>query len=191
MVDEPEGDGKGPGHPGIGRIFSVHIALYDLLALAQVVVHFPQKFRMDEVVSVEDDKGVVLLFLGQHLRKHPVQSVALADFVLICPHLDDRAVFPADLLRIVRTVIGHDVYVVHVLRIIQVFQVIDQLPDDAFLIMRANYGSKGIFRCCRNVLSSLHQAENSQGDIIQRIKYNDNLYGYHNDIQYMFHTRSP
>ena len=74
MIDQPKGDGKGTGNPGVGRILRIHIALDDLFALHEVVVHFPQKLGMDQVVGVKDDEGVILLFLGQHLRKHPVQA---------------------------------------------------------------------------------------------------------------------
>ena len=67
---------------------------------------------MDQVVRIEDDEGVILLLLGQHLREHPVQGIALADLFLVGPHLDDGPVLAADVGRMVRAVVGDDVDVV-------------------------------------------------------------------------------
>ena len=144
---------------------------------------------MDQIIRIEDDEGVVLLFLGQHLREHPVQGIALADLFLIGPHFDDGPVFTADVGRMVRAVIGDDVDVIHILRIVELLQVVDELPDDFFFVMRANNGSEGILRHYRNAFPPLHEAEAGQDEIIQGIKNDDDLYGYHDDIQDVFHMR--
>ena len=85
--------------------------------------------------------------------------------------------------------VGDDVDVVHILRIVELFQIVDELPDDFFFIMRANNGSEGILRRYRNAFPPLHEAEAGEDEIIEGIKNDDDLYGYHDDIQDVFHMR--
>ena len=55
--------------------------------------------------------------------------------------------------------------------------------------MGADDGRKGMFGRHHHPVPFLHETEAGQDKIVQRIKYDDYLYGYHDDIQKMFHTR--
>ena len=166
VVDEPESNGKRPGNPRVRRILGIHISLDDLFALAEMIVHFPQKFRMDQIIGIKDDEGVILFFLGQHLGKHPVHGIALADVFLIGAHADKGPVGPANVGGLIGAVIGHDVDIVHVLRIIQFLQIVDEVAHDPFFIMGADDRRKGMFWRHHDPVSLFHKAEAGQDKIV-------------------------
>ncbi len=188
VVNQPKRNGKRAGNPSICRIFGIHISLNNLFSLAEVIVHFTQKFRMHQIIRIENDKGVVLFFLRQHLRKHPIQRIAFTDFFRVGSDFDNRPVLPTYFSRMVSTVVRYDIHVIHVFGIVQFFEIVNQLPDDSFFIMCTNNSCKGVFRRSSYFFSSLDKAKHSQYKVIQCIKNNDYLNGYHDDIQYMFHT---
>ena len=55
VINNPEGDGKGTCNPGITRILSINIALYDFLAFTKFVIHFKQKIRVDKIIGIKNN----------------------------------------------------------------------------------------------------------------------------------------
>lgn len=143
---------------------------------------------MNQIIRVEDGKGIILLFLLEELGKHPVHSKALAYFFFIFPRINDGSPVPAQLTGLVRAIISYYINIVQLFRIMQYLQIVDELAYDTFLIVGADHDSKGMARLIILFFFSSRQAENSQYKVVQRKHYDDHLNGYHDDIQKMFHS---
>ena len=105
VADDPERDGKRARYPRVVRVLGVHVALDDLVALAEAVVHLHEELRVHEVVGVEDADGIVLLVHLEQAVEHPLERVALALLRRMRAHLDDGAGFLGNLSRVVRRVV--------------------------------------------------------------------------------------
>ena len=78
VVHDPEGNGEHAGHPGIFRIFGIHITLDQTLPAAQVVVHDLQEIRMHQIIRIEHTDCVVLAFQTEQAVEHPFHGKAFA-----------------------------------------------------------------------------------------------------------------
>ena len=183
VIDRPESNGKGAGHPGVRRILGGQIALQHLLAPEETAVHLQQEIQMDQIVRVENAEGIVAPVQREDLREHPVHGVALAHKLLVEPLKDVRPVFPGDVCRAVRAVIRDDVDIVELFRVFQDLQIIQKLSQHHFLIMGRDDHGKLVFRSEDLLLLRMPRPKNGQHNVIRREENDDPLHREHNDIQ--------
>ena len=138
MVNHPEANGERAGHPGIGRVFRIQIALNDALAFHQVMVHHPQKLRIDQIISVKHRYRVILLGQLEQIGKAPLHGKAFAALDRVNPFKHCRAGPPGHFRSPVGAIVSHDKNVVESVRIIQDMKIFNQLPDDVLFIMGGN-----------------------------------------------------
>ncbi len=146
MVDDPKRNRKRPCHPCVVWILRIQIALNDLVALEEAVVHLLEEIRVYEVVRIEDSDGIVLLVHRKELLKHPLKGKPLALLRRMRARADNGARLLRDLPRIVRTVVRNDIDVVQFLGIVEPLQIFDELPDDRRLVVRGDDDSKRLLR---------------------------------------------
>ena len=185
VADDPERDGERAGHPGVIRVLGVHVALDDLVALAEAVVHLHEELRMHEVVGVKDADGVVLLFHLEQAIEHPVERVALALFRRMRADMDERAGIRGDFCRVVRAVVRDDIDVIHVLGVIELLEVFDEVADDDFLIVRRNDERERLLRRLDLVLFPPPHAAKADDEEIEREEEDEDLHWHHDDVKGM------
>ena len=185
IADDPERDGERARHPGVVWVLRVHIALDDFIPLAEPVVHLHEELRVHEIVSVKDTDGVVLLLHLEQAIEHPVKRIALALLCRMRAHMHERTGLCGDLRRIIRAVVGDDVDIVHVFRIVQLLEILYELPDDRVLIMRRYDERERLARRRDLLLLAPPHAAEADDEEIKREEENQNLHWHHDDVKGM------
>ena len=98
---------------------------------------------------------------------------------------DNGTCLPRDLWRAVRTVVSDDVDVVKLLRIIEAFQILDELTDDRFFVMCGNDNGECLLRHENLRLFAPPQATKANKEKIQSKEKNKNLRRHHDDVKNM------
>ena len=135
LPQEPQGIAG--GDPVVGVVLGVAIAGDDLIAIGEGAVHLGDVVGLQEVVGVEDHKGVehaaiVPLDMSQEL----VEGVALAHLYMVEALVDNGAVFPRHPGGVVGAVVGHHEDGDEVFGIVLGVDGVQEVTDDVLLIAR-------------------------------------------------------
>ena len=185
VADDPERDGKRARDPRVVRILRVHVALDDLVALAEAVVHLHEELRVYEVVGIEDADGIVLLVHLEQAVEHPLERIALALLRRMRAHVDERTCLLGNLCRVVCAVVGDDVDVIHVLRIVELLEVLDELADDGVLVVCRDDKCKRLARRLDLDLFLAPHAAEADDEEIEREEEDQDLHWHHDDVKRM------
>ena len=191
MVDGPEGNGKGTGHPGIRGVLGGKIALQHLLALQKAVVHNRQEIQMDQVIRVEDAESIISFVQGENLWEYPIHGITLAHQLPVGPFKDVGSVGAGNIGGMVGAVICNHIHIVELFGVFQHFQVFQKVCQHHFFIMgRYDHGKFALWRCQIFFFSMPHAAY-SNDRIVNGKKRHDQLYGNHDYIEYVSHYSFP
>ena len=93
---------------------------------------------MYKVISVKNAHGVILAFHFEQTVKHPVHGIAFALFGVVKTLMHLRTSFACHFSSFVGAVVGNDIYVDKLRRIILIPDAVDKGADDLFLIARGD-----------------------------------------------------
>ena len=187
VVNNPEGDGKSTGNPGIIRILGVQIALDNLGSLAEMMVHLHEEIRVHQVVRIKDAHGIILLVHGKKLLKHPLQGIALALFGRMGALADNGTGLACHLCRIIRAIIRNHIDIIQFLWIVQLLQILHQLADNRLLIVGCHNHSHLLFRRGNLFFLEPPQPEEADEEKIHRKQENNYLQRYHYYVKWKIH----
>ena len=191
VVDGPEGNGKGAGHPGVRGVLGGKVALHDLLPLQETVVHDRQKVQVHQVIGVENAESVVSFIQGKNLRKYPVHGIALAHQFLVGSFKDVGPVLTGNVCGVVGAVVCNHIHIVKLFGVFQHFQVFQKVRQHHFFIMGGNdHGEPALWRCQIFFFSMPHAAY-SNDRVVNGKERHDQLHGNHDYIEYVSHYSFP
>lgn len=190
VANDPEGNRKRACHPGIVRILGIHIALDDLIALAEAIVHLHEELRMHEVIRIEYADRVVLFFHLEQTVKHPLERIALRLLRRMRARMDDGTGICGNLCRVIGAVISNDMDIIHILRIVEALQILDQLPNDGMLVMCRHDQRERLLRGLDFRLATPPHATETDDKEIKREQENHDLHGNHDDIKWEIKQKS-
>lgn len=190
VANDPESDRKRACDPGIVRILGIHIALDDLIAFAETVIHLHEELRMHEVIRIEYADRVVLFFHLEQTVKHPLERIALRLLRRMRARMDDCTGICGNLCRVIGAVIRNHMDIIHILRIVEALQILDQLPDDSMLVVRCHNQRKRLLRGLDLRLTTPPHATETDDKEIKREQENHDLHGNHDDIKWEIKQKS-
>lgn len=191
VVDCPEGNGKGAGYPGIGRILGGQIPLQYFLALQEAVVHHRQEVQVHQVVGVEDAEGVIAFVQVKNLRENPVHGVAFAYQFLVEPFKYIGPVLAGNVGGMVGAVVRNDIHVVQLFRVFQHFQVFQEVRQHHFFIMGGDNHGEPALRRRQIFFFSMPHAEYSNDCVVNGKEGHNQLHRKHDYIEYVSHHSFP
>ena len=187
MVDSPEGDGKGAGHPGVHRILRREVALQDLLPFQKAIVHHRQEIQVHQVVGVKDTEGVIAFVQSKNFGKYPVHGVALAHQLFVFSFENMSTVLPRDVRRIVRAVVCDEVDVIELFRIFQKLQIFQKVADHHGFIMSRDDDGEFALRRCQIFFFSMPHAKECDDGVVDREDPHNHLHRKHDYIEIVVH----
>ena len=147
MVNDPKCNGECSRHPCIIRILCIKIPLNHFIPFEQTMVHFLQKVRMHKIICIKDGNGIIVYIHLEQLLKHPLKSISLTLFCRMCTFTNNRPRRCSNLRCTVAAIICNNINIIKFIRIIEAFEILDQLPNNSFLVMCCNNDCKFFLRC--------------------------------------------
>ena len=113
-----------------------------VFACGEHLVHLAHEFVIDQIVRVEHDERIIgmVALVRKNVMEQVIQRVALSDLHLVEALVHDRARLAGDRGSVVRAVVGDDVNIQQLRRIILLLETAYQVADDVFLVARRDDG---------------------------------------------------
>ena len=138
LAQEP--DGIPGGNPARSEILGISIAGEHVIPLREGSIHRGDEMRIDDIIRVEDEERIVIGegTAGANLTEQLVERVALADLIGVETLKRDGARLTRDAGGGVRAVVGQDVDIQQLGRVILRAEAGNEFADDAFLVAGAD-----------------------------------------------------
>ena len=121
----------------------------NFVALAKSVVHLEQKFRVNEIVGVENRHGVINLPVPFHVEQsleHPFQREAFGLFGFVDALADDCSGGSGNFGGVVGTVVGNNENVVKFVGVVKRFKIFNERGDNRAFVVRRDYDGEFFLR---------------------------------------------
>ena len=154
-------------------VFGAQVALDEVRAAAVQIlgVDLTEHIGVHQIIRVEDHHQVIaVLIISQGIQRLAESDrLARGGVRSVLPGFDDPGTGPAgNFGRTIRAVISDDIKIIELAGIIHGFQIMDDIPDHPFLVMRRNqHQETGRRIVVRVILCGFFETEKADDNLIE------------------------